>query len=141
MKKNIFRIVLVLLIAGFIDACQKDSTTDPSVTGTDRDKFLGTWITQSSGTSGTLNFTMTIAAGASSANQVKIANFDLEGSGAYIFADVSGNSLTISLPPLNVIGNDTIEGTGTYNSNNTLSFNYTIRNGQTVDVRTATAHK
>ncbi len=119
-----------------LDACQKDTENNPSVP--DRDKFLGTWIAHSSGTSGELNFTMTIVAGASSANQIKISNFDAEGSGTFILADVSGTS--ISLNPT-TIGQDNISGSGTYNSNNTLSFSYTINDGQTTDVRTATAHK
>jgi len=119
-------------------SCQKDSENNPSTSTADLDKFLGTWITQSTGTSGTLNFTMTISAGNSSASQVKISNFDAEGTGTFVFGDVSGTSVSLNQT---LIGNDTITGSGSYNSNNTLSFSYTIRDGQTVDVRTATAHK
>jgi hypothetical protein len=136
MPKNIFRILVLIFMVASFDACQKDSENDPSVP--DRDKFLGTWIAHSSGTSGELNFTMTIVAGASNANQIKISNFDAEGSGTSVLADVSGSS--VSLTPT-TIGQDNITGSGTYNSNNTLSFNYTINDGQTVDNRTATAHK
>ena len=139
--KNILKIVLLISVVSLtFYSCQKDDQTDPnpSTSTADRDKFLGTWSTQSNGTSGPLSFNMTITAGASSASQIKISNFDNEGTGTFVLAEVSGNSVTLT-PTL--IGNDNITGSGTYNSNNTLSFSYTISDGQTVDTRTASAHK
>src|SRR5436853_7128028 len=97
MTKRILRFVSFITIFSIaLDACQKDTETNPSNSTTDRDKFLGTWLTQSNGTyPAQLNFSMNISAGASSASQIKIENFDGEGSGTFIFAYVSGNSLTI----------------------------------------------
>jgi hypothetical protein len=139
-SKKIFRYLLLFtLLTATFEACQKDNQTTPSTSTPDRDKFLGTWITQSTGpVAGTLNFTMTISAGSSSASQIKISNFDNEGTGTTVFAEVSGNTVSITQT---TIGNDVITGSGTYNSNGTLSFTYTINDGQTVDNRTATAHK
>ncbi|HLG34150.1 MAG TPA: hypothetical protein VI757_04660 [Bacteroidia bacterium] len=138
MKKNKWILFVAVTTAGvlFVTSCAKD---DESAGGNDRDKFLGAWITTSTGSvSGTLNFTMNITAGSSSPTQIKIENFDAEGSGLFRFADVGGNALSITQQS---ISGDTISGSGTYNSNNTLSFTYTIRDGQTVENRTATAHK
>src|SRR5438105_666206 len=110
MKKQILKpVILFAIMIVVLDACQKDTETAPNTTS-DRDKFLGTWITTSNGTSGTLNFTMSIAAGNSSASQVKISNFDNEGSGTTVFGDVSGNNLSLTQT---VIASDTITGSGT----------------------------
>ncbi len=138
MKKKISHVLLILVMITSFDACQKDTTSDPGVATTERDKFLGTWITQSNGTSGTQNFTMTISAGSSSPSQILIKNFENEGASTTTYAEISGNSISISQQ---VVASDTIQGSGTYNSNNTLSLNYTLRDGITVDTRTATAHK
>lgn len=139
MKKNILRILFITFMIASFDACKKDNQNDPATSTVDRDKFLGTWITTSYGSvHGTLNFTMSITAGASSASQIKMENFDAEGSGTYVLASVSGSSVSI---PQNIVNGDTIQGSGTYNSSGTLSFTYTFRDGITVDNRTATAHK
>src|SRR5436190_23035803 len=109
MRKNIFRIIVVMLMIASLDACEKDSENDPSVATSDRDKFLGTWITQSNGTSGTQNFTMTISAGASNASQILIKNFENEGASTTTIAEISGNSISISQQ---VVASDTIQGSG-----------------------------
>ena len=140
MNKHILKSIVLFAVISFVfDACQKDTMDNPATSTTDRDIFLGTWSTTSSGTiHGTLSFSMNITAGASSASQIKIENFDAEGSGTFVLANISGTSVSIQQQ---VINGDTIQGTGTYNNNNTLSFTYTFRDGQTVDNRTATAHK
>ncbi|MCX6292442.1 MAG: hypothetical protein NT126_11865 [Bacteroidetes bacterium] len=137
-SKYFFTFLLISSFIFMLDGCQKDNNNDPALSTADRDKFLGTWITQSNGTSGPLSFTMTISSGSSSPAQIKITNFDQEGTGSYVFGDVSGNYVSLSQ---SIIASDTITGSGSYNSNGTLTFNYTIRDGQTVDTRTATAHK
>ena len=48
----------------------------------------------------------------------------MEGSGTFVFAEISGTTISI---PQNIVNGDTIQGTGTYNSNNTLGFNYSFR--------------
>ena len=131
--------LFVTTFAATFYSCQKDTQNNPATSTADRDKFLGSWVSQSSGAvHGSLSFTMSITAGNSSASQIRMENFDGEGPGTFVFADISGNSISISR---NIVNGDTIQGTGTYNSNNTLGFNYSFRDGQTVDNRTATAHK
>ncbi len=138
--ENIYKLVLfVALVATTFEACQKDSTTDPSVVTSDRDKFLGTWSSQSTGPiAGTLNFTMSITAGSSSASQIKIENFDAEGAGTFVLANISGSSVSI---PENIVNGDTIQGSGVFNNNSTISLTYVVKDGQHTDNRTATAHK
>ena len=140
MKKIIKKSLIALaFISIILPGCEKNSDTDPSVVTTDRDKFLGSWITTSTGpVHGTLNFTMSISAGTSSASQIVMENFDAEGSGTFVFGGISGSSVSIQQQ---VVNGDTIQGSGMYNANGTLSFTYTFRDGQTVDNRTATAHK
>jgi hypothetical protein len=135
--KNSYKAVLfILVVSATFFACQQEDTAPSSA---DRDKFLGTWITHSSGpVHGTLDFTMTITAGTSSAAQIKIENFDEEGSGTFILGEVSGNNVSLTQTTIN---GDVISGSGSYNSNGTLSFTYTVNDGQTNDSRTATAHK
>jgi hypothetical protein len=139
MKKNIFRVLLMLMAIASFNACQKDEENDPVTPGVnERDKFLGTWITTSTGTTPTISFTMTITAGASSPSQLLIRNFENEGNSTTTIAQISANDISI---PNQLINSDSIQGSGTYNSNNTLSLHYTLKDGQTVDTRTATAHK
>ena len=140
MKKSVIKsIIAFAFIALVFQSCEKDSTTDPAVSTADRDKFLGAWITTSSGlVHGTLHFTMNITEGTSSASQIIIENFDAEGSGTFVLANVGGSSVSIQQQ---VVNGDTIQGSGSYSSNNTLSFTYSFRDGITVDNRTATAHK
>lgn len=133
-KKKIFIVYIVLILLAASCAKEDDSPLD-----SDREKFLGSWITTSTGAvHGTLNFTMTITAGASSPSQIKMENFDQEGNGTFLFGDVGGTAVSIAQQ---VIGSDTIQGSGSYNSNGTLTFHYSVRDGQSVDNRTANAHK
>jgi hypothetical protein len=139
-RRNIYALaVLFMVTATTFFACQKDNQDEISTSTSDRDKFLGTWITQSSGSvHGTLNFTMNITAGNSSASQIKIENFDEEGAGTFVFGDVSGTTVSLTQT---TIGGDVITRSGRYSNNGTLSFTYTVNDGQTIDNRTATAHK
>lgn len=128
-------IVSILLV---LYSCEKNSTEDGPTTA-DREKFLGDWQGSSTGSSGnSLNWNMTITASNSAPDQILMYNFDLY---TMVVGTVSGNSITIPGAPLNVFASDTVAGSGTYNSNNTLSFNFTIKDGQTTDYRTGSAHK
>jgi hypothetical protein len=81
---------------------------------------------------------MTITASNSSESQVFMENFDALGNGTYVSATVTGNSIFI---PRNLVHSDTIQGDGLYHRDETLSFNYEVRDGQTVESRTATARR
>lgn len=144
MKKNqLLLSVLLFSVLSVLYSCEKNSTEDGPTTA-DREKFLGTWQGVSNGTvNGQLNWNMVITASNSAPDQILMDNFDGVGNGVKIIASVSGNSITIPGAPLNVISatNDTITGSGSYNSNNTLSFNFTVKDGQTTDFRTGSAHQ
>ena len=126
----IFILVVLVLITG----CEK---SEPDVTTNDRDKFIGAWLAQSVGSGGTRNFTLTITASNSASDQVIMQNFDGGGTNTFIPATINGNSLSIIRT---VVSNETIEGTGSY-SGGSLSFNFTVYDGQGVESRTCTAHK
>ena len=130
--KYFFAVILCTLI---FTACEKTDTSGPSTT--DREKFLGSWAGSSNGAGGYRTFNMTITASNSAENQILLNNFDGTGVGSIIYASVSGNSLSIIST---LVGQDRYEGTGTI-SGSTLSFNFTIDDGQTIENRTATATK
>lgn len=135
-KAKVIAGVFILLLLG-ITSCQKDNPSDPTQSAADREKFLGTWQGTSTGTNGTRNFNMTYTASNSAPEQILMSNFDGEGSNTYIPANVSGNSFAIVRT---VVNGETIQGSGTYTSN-TLSFTFTVDDGQTVDNRTGSAHR
>ena len=125
----------VLLCTVFFTACEKTEDTGPSTT--DRDKYLGSWSGSSTGSGGTRNFNMQITASNSAADQIVLNNFDGVGTGNFIYANISGNSLSIVST---LVGSDRYDGTGSI-SGNTLSFTFTIDDGQTIENRSATATK
>ena len=129
------------LFAAFLSVILASCQKDEPLTGTDdRDKFLGTWNISANGSvSGQLSYTINIVAGISSPSQVAMKNFDFQGAGTTIFGDVDGNTLAIGPDP-QIVNGDTIDGSGTY-SNNVLTFQYTVRDGLTTDVVTATGNR
>lgn len=127
------RFVLVALVFATVYSCEPDSV-NPDVSRAD---YLGSWNGSSDGpVGGPLTFPMTITASNSAPDQILMDNFDAIGQGYKIIAIVDGGTITI---PQNIIASDTISGSGTYKANGTLSFTFTVRDGQTVDNRTATA--
>jgi len=130
------RLLFFCFISFALASCTEE---DPLPGSDDREKFLGTWNVSSNGSqSGHLAFTMEILAGNSSPELVVMKNFDFQGNNTSTLAEVDGNSLVILNSPAQVFGNDTIAGTGSYN-NDQITFNYTVRDGITTDVVTATA--
>jgi hypothetical protein len=125
--------VLAVVVIGLmilISGCEK---TDEGVNTTDRDKFIGTWDGQSDGAGGHRNFSLVISASASAPDQIKMQGFD--GGTGTIFANVSGNLFSI---PSQTVSGETIKGDGSY-SNASLTFTFSIDDGQTVENRTGSA--
>ena len=87
---------------------------------------------------GSINFNMTITASNSAPDQVLFENFDDATAVAPSFLQRSADQFSFIRT---IISSDTIEGSGRYNSNNTLSFSFTVRDGQTVDTRSGTARR
>jgi hypothetical protein len=131
--KKIEKILAVIVIGLmiFITGCEK---TDEGVNTSDRDKFIGTWDAHSDGPGGHRNFSLVISASASAPEQIKLQGFD--GGTGTIFADVSGNLFSI---PSQIVSGETIKGDGSY-SGGTLSFTFTVDDGQTVENRTGAAN-
>lgn len=138
--KRIRKIITVITIGAtvFLTSCEKDDNS-PGSSSDDRDKYIGAWTCNETSTQyGPSTYTITISKDVTSANKIKAQNFYHLGSTAYIFIIVDGNNMTINQE---VISPDTLNGSGTYNSNNTLSFSFTNHDGQTVDNVTVAAHK
>jgi hypothetical protein len=130
---RIFALVLIIIAFSF-NACEK---SEPDVPVSDREKFLGTYTAESDGpVSGPRNFNLVISASVSAPDQIKMVNFD-DSNGTTVFASVSGSSLSISSQ---TISNDTYQGTGSI-SGNTLTINFTVDDGQTVEHRVLSGQK
>lgn len=134
--KPIVRTALLLTATGlFLNACEPDEV-NPSV---DRSDFLGTWNGQSDGpVGGPISFVMKITASNSSPDGIIMENFDGLGQNTFVPATVDAGTVNI---PRCIVGSDTVEGYGSYLNNGELEFSFTVRDGQTVDQRTATATK
>lgn len=133
LDRNIQRLFLLAAMVIGINACEPDDVA-PDVT---RDDYLGAWTGQSDGPiNGPLGFQMTITASNSAPNEILMDNFDAVGVGRKVIAVVDGGNITI---PLNYISGDSIIGSGRYKTDGTLSFSFTVSDGQSVDERTATA--
>jgi len=135
-RTKTFRPFLVLIALGFaVWSCEPDEVA-PEV---DRSEYLGTWNGQSDGpVGGPISFIMKITASNSSPDGILLENFDGLGQGTFIPAVVDAGTVSI---PTCIVGSDTVEGYGNYRNNGTLSFSFTVRDGQSIDQRTATASK
>ena len=121
MKKSTIKLFhFSILLAGLVFAtvsCKKDEKTP------DRDKFLGTYSVVQDCSGQTNTYDMTIAASATSENEVTIQN--LYALGKTLTATVSGDNLTISSQ---VVSNVTYSGSGPI-SGDVLTLDFTIGNG------------
>ncbi|MFN8166651.1 MAG: hypothetical protein U0X76_10940 [Bacteroidia bacterium] len=127
--------ILLIALSVIVTSCEKTDPDQPN--SADRDKFIGTWYGNSTGTGGSRSFTLTITSGSSSADQILLKNFDAAGNTTTIYATVSGSSFSFSSQ---LIGSDTYQGNGSYSSGN-LSFTFSVDDGQTIDNRSGSAHK
>lgn len=132
-----YGLLLQILTAFTFISCESTDDATPDDSG--RDKYLGTWNGETDGPiGGQINFTTEITASNTADDQIVMENFDGYGQSTYVVATVDGSTMTI---PRNIIGSDTIQGSGSYRSNGTLSFTFTVRDGQNVDYRTGTASR
>jgi outer membrane lipoprotein-sorting protein len=136
--KTIRNIIAVMTIGAtvFLSSCAKDDSS-PSGMSDARDKYTGSWTcNETSQVHGNSTYTITISKDVTSANQVIAKNFYGLGTSTNTVIVIDGNNMTIQTQ--SVTGN-TLSGTGTYN-NNTLAFNFSADDGQTVDHVTVNAH-
>jgi hypothetical protein len=137
MNRSLLSRILVFasLLSLTLWSCEPDEV-NPAV---DRSDYIGTWNGQSDGpVGGQISFILKITASNSSPDGILLENFDGLGQGTFIPAVVDAGTVTI---PRCISASDTIEGYGNYLNNGTLTFNFTVRDGQSVDERTATATK
>ncbi len=133
MKRIIF--VLIAITAIFLSSCQKDE--DPTINTTSID---GSWkCVENSGIYGTQNYYVDISTDAANSNKKIIDNFFGLGLGTIVMATQSGQALTIS----NAVQlGHTFNGNGTISSNNnSISWTYTVDEGNGPDNVTATYTK
>jgi hypothetical protein len=124
------RLAVAIFCSVLLYACAKDEViTD------DRSKFLGTWNIDATGsTSGHLAYSIEITASNASPTEILMKNFDFQGNSTTTKAETEGNTISIGSQ---IVNGNTISGSGSY-SNNHLTFNYTVVDGVTTDVVTAT---
>jgi hypothetical protein len=137
MRKNFFRFFAVALVAVTIVGCQPEDDDEPIPGVSPRQKYLGTWHVTSNHTINTNQqfWDMDVAPGATE-NAIIINGFDV-GDADGVSGTVSGNSFSISA----VVNGSTYQGSGSYNNNGTLTFNYTADDGAAVDTVSATASR
>jgi hypothetical protein len=132
-KFSLTRLAWVALLFSVVYSCEPDTVSPDN----SRADYLGNWNGSSDGpVGGPITFPMTITASNSAPDQILMDNFDGYGQGVKIIATVNGKTITI---PQNTIGSDVIAGSGSLKSNGSLSFTFTVNDGQTIDNRTATA--
>ena len=125
MKSLSFLLIAVLIaIAVSFSSCTEDDPLIPDVDA--REKFLGTWGVEESCVR--LEYEVEITAASGSDTKVFIENFAFTGPGydpAYGY--VSGNS--VDLPQQTIGDNWKVSGSGTYQSDGTIMWNYYIEIG------------
>lgn len=134
-----FRNIITVLTIGttvFLASCADED--DPSGTGDNRDKYLGSWVCNESIQGGpSSTYSITITKDVTSSNQVKAEGFYGLGAGVFTFIFIDGNNMTIQNQS---VSGYTLSGSGTY-SNNTFSVNFSSDDGQAVEQVTVNAHR
>lgn len=114
------KLIVLIAFLGFIASCAPDENGDPNVPGSDRDKFVGSWLCKETISGSSPNtFTITISKHGDD-DTLYVYNFNNLGSPFYAVWLVSGNSVTI---PAQTITQIDLQGSGIYN-NDKISLNY-----------------
>ena len=130
-------IAVVVLSSLYFSSCEKDESS-PQSTSDDRDKFIRSWTcNETSQQQGTSTYTITISEDNTSANTIITKNFYNLGPTTNTMMIVDGNNVTINSQ--NISGH-IISGSGTYHSTNSLTFSFTVDDGQSIDNVTISAH-
>lgn len=133
-----FALLLVVLATA---SCQPDEDQPEPTPTDDRDKFVNTngWSCQeNSSQTGASTFTVHILKSSANSSDIQIENFYNFGFQNKATAAVNGSSFTIASQQLS--GN-TIQGSGAYQSNGTITMNYTVNNGSAIDTCSAVLTK
>ncbi|MBL0343606.1 MAG: hypothetical protein IPP71_23775 [Bacteroidetes bacterium] len=113
-------LLIVLGSITFLASCAEDSSFDPNIPGSDRDKFVGSWLCKETISGSAPNtFTITIAKHGEE-DTLYVYNFNNLGAPDYAVWLVAGNSVVI---PAQTITQVSIQGSGVY-SNDKITLNY-----------------
>lgn len=126
MKKLIFLLLPFLLLT----ACEDDSDIFNDIDA--RDSFIGSWNCTETPT----KYLVTIDYDATNSSQVIIKNFGLLGSSNYVYAIITGTTITI--PSQNCCNNKwTVSGNGSLTDSKRIAWTYQIDDGADVTKYTA----
>ncbi len=125
-----------LLLSIFISSCQKDEEAEPTPTVTDaRDNYAGNWTCdETSKQNGRSTYAVNITKSSTNSAQVFLNNFYNLGSTNYVYADVSGSTITI---PSQTFSGNTAWGSGTLIGPSAINFTYYVFDGAVTDTVTA----
>ncbi len=138
MKKILY--ISIAFIGLFITSCASNSKDEDTVApSTDaRDKYIAQWVvTENTTSSGTNTHTVTITKSTTNSNEIILNNFS--SLPVSVRASVSNNNLTIPFQQMGSIG--FTQGSGVYNSSNSMSLAYTTTISTSIDTCTATYAK
>lgn len=123
LRRPVWFIGLILMAFIGIQGCTEEDTGDPSIPGSDRDKFTGNWLCKETYQGAAPNtFTINIQKHGAD-DTLYVYNFNNLGSSYFTIWLVSGNSVTIpnqDVSPTQV----NLSGSGFY-SNGEVNLNYT----------------
>ncbi|HMT29194.1 MAG TPA: hypothetical protein PKD91_07945 [Bacteroidia bacterium] len=118
--KNLRSLLALISLITILNSCVDDNAADPNIPGSDRDKFVGSWLCKETVTGSAPNtFTITIQKYGND-DTLRVYNFNNLGAQDYAVWLVSGNSVTI---PNQTITQIDIAGSGFY-SNDKIALNY-----------------
>lgn len=121
-KSGLFIGLIFIGLLG-LQGCAEDDTGDPSIPGSDRDKYVGNWLCKETYAGSAPNtFTINIQK-VGSQDTVFVYNFNNLGSSFYTIWLISGNSITIPNQDVSPTAVN-IQGTGFY-SDGEVSLTYT----------------
>lgn len=120
MNSKIKLLIILLITSVIFNACTDDDPADPNIPGSDRDKYVGSWLCKET-IPGTAPNTFTINIQKHGDDDtLYVYNFNNLGSPFYAVWLISGNSVTI---PNQTITQVSIGGSGFF-SNGKINLNY-----------------
>jgi hypothetical protein len=139
MTRKLLHLFCAGLIAGtmFLSSCADEE--EPTPTGDDRDKFVGSWTcNETSQQNGASTFTIHINKNNSNTTGINIESFYNMGFQNVASATVTGSSFSVPSQPYAGL---TISGSGTSTGATSLNMSYIVINGSVHDTCTASCTK
>lgn len=115
--------IFIILAIALMWGCSEDDNGNPSPVPDNRDKFAGSWNVNNE-TCAKAMYVVSMSKDESNADQVLITNFAFSNSSEPSIGVVTGS--TISIPKQTNSEGWSIEGSGLYKENGSISWNYTL---------------